>query len=134
MDVCTDGSCDSSELEAGTCLIEGTCAVDGDESPTNPCQVCDSSVDTTATTAAPDSEACQGGEPVPEPEPDVIEDAEADAIEEIAEDIGPEDVAPAEDAAEPEDAAPAEDVDAPEDAAPAEDAAAPEDAAPVDTP
>ena len=46
-DTCSGGKC-SASLKAGYCFIGGACALDGAPNPTNQCQVCDTSVSTSA--------------------------------------------------------------------------------------
>ena len=61
---CTSGFCDSgscvAEIDSG-CLIDGACYADGDENPTNECQVCSSTVSEDSWTDRSDGFTCDPG-------------------------------------------------------------------------
>jgi hypothetical protein len=64
---CTQDLCDpetgqaTHPLAAGFCMIDGTCVVDGEPHPSEPCVACVSSQDTADWSSAPDGAACDDG-------------------------------------------------------------------------
>jgi len=62
---CTTDSCNSNScqniVQAGNCLIGGTCYADGAVNPSNPCRRCDAAKSATGWSDSPSSTACDDG-------------------------------------------------------------------------
>lgn len=60
VDVCMSGTCDSSTVASGNCLINGACVASGAENPSNECETCDPGTSQTAYTNKSDGVSCSG--------------------------------------------------------------------------